>query len=133
MKALLIIALFAAVASAIYTPRFTEKLYNPDFSVSNVVSYTKAIAGQNNIINVCGVAQNDFSVSQYTWTIPQNGGKTQGIVTVPPSNIYSETKYCYFFNFQVPTNAYGSFNVTLTLQNTNPARNLSSIDVQLFF
>lgn len=129
MKALLVLALIFAAASALYEPKWSRyatsaKQFNP---ISVTSSFPPGV-NQYNTVTVCGQAQVDFQVTSFTYQVGR--GSTiwySGTVNEPPQMVFSGAYYCYSYTFLMPSIAAPNFTVYLTLQ--NPQTTLGTVQV----
>lgn len=130
MKAVICFALLLAVCSAAFNPQWkTVNSYSNTWKAAGVYAQSNARVGQNNVVTVCGNANYDTTVSAYTYQIGRAGQIWyQGVVGVPPQNLFQGSGYCYYFNYQVPNVAYPNYSVNLTLQNPSTALNTVQVD-----
>jgi len=132
MKAVLCFALLLAVCSAAFSPSW--RIVNPftnAWKPAGVYAQSNARVGQNNIVTVCGNANVDTVVSSYTYQIGRGSQIFyQGVVGVPPQNLFQGSGYCFYFNYQVPAVASPNYFIYLTLQ--NPSAALTTVEVDFY-
>jgi len=130
MKALLILALIFAAASALYEPKWQK--YSASAKQFQPISVTSSFPPANNQFNtitVCGQAQTDFQVTSYTYQVGrQNVIWYSGTTNEPPQYVFAGAYYCYSYTFLMPAIAAPSFTVYLTLQNTQTTLSTVQID-----
>jgi len=129
MKSLFIIQLFFLFAFATYNPDWVvTNPFNNLYKPTNVTAASQAWIFHLNNVTVCGNAQSDFNVYQFSYklmikdTVFYYGTKDLAHQTVPAGS-----QYCFTYDFLIPSIPSPGFSVNLTLQ--SPADDICSIGV----
>jgi len=132
MKLLVIFALIFAVSYASYVPQWKVlNNYSNQFQTTGVLAQSVAVLNQYNMINVCGVANSDFTVNGFNYQIGQNNVVWYtGATYLPQQLIYQGSPFCFNFPFQVPVTGKPGFYVYLTLVTTS---NTNVVTVEVDF
>jgi len=119
MKALLLLAIFAAISQAYIIPTWTiYNTYAGYFKPTAVLALNNPQLNTIETINVCGTANSNTQVNNFSYQVGQGSVVWySGVINVPPQFVFSGASYCFDYTFVVPPTAKPGFVVYLTLNN----------------